>query len=313
MVNDPPTADLHKDINALQAKVRYDRVNDPEFDNRMHMLSIEMISNIEKHKEAWRRISADDDTDCVSLVLEDDAFFIPDLSSNLSQLLKTLPSVLLEGQRKWDICFLGTARQEDPQPTDDAIRFYDTRGVGKIIPTKESYIVAPAITRRLINSLDTIRYTLRTHLSWFLETNRDVRGVYPSRAAFLDGSKFGICTSTIHPINPLVMNREFMDMWHLQGKQEVPISEIRGMYKRIEHLKSPDAMHLYGRLLAERGNHMDAEEAFVEAVRIVRMQQGILGPSSQLLMDAINNYKGIQKDVQEHSKRPSKYTEPDLD
>ena len=309
MVKDPTTEALQKDINNLQTRVKYEKIDDPEFDNRMHMLSIEMISNIEKHKEAWRRISDDRDRGVISMVLEDDAFVMPDFSSNLSRLIKALPSVL--GDAKWDICFLGTTKQDNSQ--DDAINFYDTRSVGKIIPTKESYIVAPSIAQRLINSLGTIRYTLRTHLSWFLHTNQDVRSVYPSRPTFIDGSKIGICTSTIHPINPLVMNKEFMELWHVQNRLEVPVSEIRSMYKRIEHLRSPDALHLYGRLLVERGRHMDADDAFLEAVKLLRAQQGILGSSSQLLADAINNYKNIQKDVQEHRNKQSRYTEPDLD
>ncbi len=309
IVKNPTTDALQKDINALQSRVKYEKINDPEFDNRMHMLSIEMISNIEKHKEAWRLIADDTDLDTAYIVIEDDAFVMPEFLQNIDDLLKRLPSMLFEGSRKFDMCFLGTTKQDS---VSDEIGLTDTRAVGKIIPTKESYIVTPQIIRRLTNSLDTIRYTMRTHLSWFVHTNQDIRSVYLSKPTFLDGSKIGICTSTIHPMNPLVINREFMDMWNLQNKLDIPVSEVRAMYKKIEHLRSPDIQHLYGRLLAERGHYMDAEDAFLEAVKLVRLQQGIVGATSQLVNDAINNYKNIQKDIHEYRKKQSKYVEPSI-
>lgn len=311
IIKNPSTEALLKDINNLQTKVKYEKINDPEFDNRMHMLSIEMISNIEKHKEAWRLIANDTSVNPISIVLEDDAFLLPDFSANLTQLLKQLPNLLLEGPRKWDLCFLGTTKQDGS--SGDDIHFHDTRSVGKIIPTKESYIVTPHIIRRLINSVDTMRYTMRTHLSWFIHTNQDIRSVYANKPTFLDGSKIGICTSTIHPMNPLVINKEFMELWNLQNKKEVSIQEIRSLYKKIEHLRSPDILHIYGKLLIERGNYMDADEAFLEALKLLRAQHGIMGSSSHIINDAINNYKNIQRDPHDYRNKESKYIEPDMD
>ena len=315
MITTPTVDTLQKDMNSLQEKVKYEKINDPEFDNRMHMLSIEMISNIEKHKEAWKRISENKDTDVISLVMEDDAYIIPDFMNNIVEFIRILPSQLLcstvSSKRNWDICFTGTTKPTDNSST--SYEFTDTKSVGKILQSKESYIVSPYISKRLIKSLDTMRYTMRTHLSWFIHTNQDIRSVYPNKPMFLDGSKIGICTSTIHPANPLIINKEFMDLWHMQNKPEVPITEIRGLYKKIEHLRSPDIMHLYGRLLVERKLYMDAEEVFLEALKFARQQNGVLGASSHLLSDAINNYKNIQKDIDDYRKKQSKYYEPDMD
>jgi len=315
MITTPTTDILQKDMSSLQEKVKYEKINDPDFDNRMHMLSIEMISNIEKHKEAWKRISEDEDTDAISLVIEDDAFIMPEFANNILELLRILPSQLLtssiSSKRNWDICFIGTTKPTDNSGT--SFEFTDTKSVGKILQSKESYIISPYILRRLIKSLDTMKYTLRTHLSWFINKNQDIRSVYPNKPIFLDGSKIGICTTTIHPMNPLIINKEFMDLWHMQNKPEIPISEIRSLYKKIEHLRSPDAMHLYGRLLVERKSYMDAEDIFLDALKLMREQNGILGASSQLLTDAINNYKNIQKDIDEYRKKESKYCEPDMD
>lgn len=311
MITKPNTETLQGSIADLNSKVKYEKIGDPDFDNRMIMLSIEHISNIHKHKEAWTRISQDEDPDAIHLVLEDDAFVMDDFTQNMLEFLQSLPEALSSSRRQWDLCFLGNTQRM--QAGADRLQYTSTREVAKILPSKESYIVSPGIIRRLINSLDTMRYILRIHFSWFLHTNQDVRSVFPTKPVVLDGSKIGVCCSTLHPMNPLVLNREFMEMWQLQNSPGATVEQVRAMFKRLEHLKSPDALHLFGRLLAERGLYHDAEDAFAEAIKTTRAQHGLLNPASQLLNDAIANYRHLQKDVQECKKRPSKYAEPEAD
>jgi len=305
MVTKPNAQELQNDINALQERVKYEKTGDPDFDNRMHMLSIEMLSNSEKHVAVWKSILNDTDANTVSLIMEDDAYIIPEFTENLLELLTILPTE----KNKWDICFLGTTKQNDAAHKE--ITFSTTRDICKILPSKETYIITQNTVKRLLKSMENIRYTLRTHLSWFLHCNQDIRSVFASKPMFLDGSKIGICTSTIHPMNPLVINREFMELWNIQNKLEVPFTDIKSLYKKIEHIRSPDAMHLYGRLLVERKKYDEAEEVFLSAVKIMREQNGVLGPSSQLLNDAISNYKNLQNNLEELQQKSSKYTEPD--
>lgn len=309
MVTKPNVQELQKDLNALQERVKYEKTGDPDFDNRMHMLSIEMLTNTEKHIAVWKNILNDDDANTVSLVMEDDAYIMPEFTENLKELLSVLPAEILGASKKWDICFLGTTKQVDT--TKRNLLFSTTRDVCKILPSKESYILTKAIVNRLLKSIETLRYTLRTHLSWFLYHNQDIRSVLASKPIFLDGSKIGICTSTIHPINPLVINREFMELWNMQNKPDVSFTEIKSLYKKIEHIRSPDVMHLYGRLLMERKKYEEAEEIFISAVKIVREQNGVLGPSSQLINDAIINYKNLQNNLDELQQKSCKYVEPD--
>lgn len=315
MVSKPNCQELQQNLNALQERVKYEKTGDPDFDNRMHMLSIEMLSNMEKHIAVWKSILKDTDANAnattMSLVLEDDAYIMPEFAQNLVELLAVLPAQVLGTNNNWDICFLGTTKQVDTNKKE--LTFSTTRDVCKIFPSKESYIITHRIAQRLLQSVETLRYTMRTHLSWFLHHNQDIRSVFASKPMFLDGSKIGICTSTIHPINPLVINREFMEMWNMQNKPEVPFTDIKALYKKIEHIRSPDAMHLYGRLLVERKKYEEAEEVFISAVKLVREQNGVLGLSSQLLNDAISNYKNLQNhlaDTQGRDRTP-KYVEPD--
>lgn len=312
MVTRPNTDALQKNVKEIQEKIKYEKVSEEEFNQRMHMLSMEMISNLEKHKEAWSQILHEEDPRVISMVLEDDAFLMPEFAENLSKFLQVLPTYLLGSSRQWDICFLGSTKQDASVIASDDLTFLDTRTVGKILPSKESYVITPHIVRRMMESLSTIRYTLRTHLSWFLHEHPEIRSVFPTKTVFLDGSKIGICTSTIHPMNPLLINKEFMELWHMQKKLEIPLSDIRSLYKRVEHLRSPDMLHLYGRLLAERGHYTDAEDVFIDAIRRMREQNGILSPASQLLQDAVNNAKNLQRDREELSTTPSKYTVPDM-
>lgn len=312
MITSPNVKTLQGTINELNNKIKYEKIDDSEFDNRMGILSIEQISNIEKHKEAWTHILHETDDNTIHLVLEDDAFIMNEFISNMVEFLQSLPSMCLSSNRAFDICFLGNTHRTDATISNQ-LRYISTREIAKILPSKESYIVTPHIIRRLINSLSTFRYIMRIHLSWFIHTNQDIRSMFPTKPILLDGSKIGICASTIHPMNPLVLNSEYMQLWQLRNQKDVTISQIRSIYKKIEHLKSADVLHLYGKLLSEKNLHMDAEDAFLEAIKITRSQHGILNPGSVLLNDAISNYKHLQKDFNELKKKSSKYIEPDLD
>lgn len=311
MITKPTIDILQKDIQTLQTKVKYEQINDPDFDNRMTMLCMEQISNIEKHKEVWKRIVQDEDKDVVHLVLEDDTYIMQNFHSNLIELLKSLPDVLLSQKRSWDICFLGNTKQVDQTFAAQYIFGYtDTKTTSKILPSKETYIISPHIVKRLLNSCEIMRYTMRIFLSWFVSTNQDIRSVFPTKPVFLDGSKIGLCTSTIHPINPLVLNKEFMEMWHFQNKSEVTLQQIRSAYKKIEYLKSPDIMYLYAKLLMEKKEYQDADDIFLEAIKIMRLQHGILGAGSPLLNDAIENYRNLQKDLHNYIQKSTKYVDP---
>lgn len=312
LITKPNIETLQKELNELNAKVKYEKINDPDFDNRMGMLSIEQISNIYKHKEAWTRISQDEDENIIPMVIEDDAFIMGDFMNNIMEFLQSLPFVFMSSKRQWDICFLGNTQRMETNQTNRLI-YSPIREVTKILPSKESYVITPNIIRRLLNSLDTLRYIMRIHLSWFLHTNQDIRSVFPTKPLMLDGSKIGICASTIHPMNPLILNREFMDLWNLQGKADATVSQIQSLYKKIEHLKSPDVLHLYGKLMVEKKLYMDADDAFLEAIKLTRNQNGLLNPGSQLLHDTIANCKYLQRDIQEYKKKPSIYTEPNLE
>lgn len=310
MITKPNVESLQQNINELNTRVKYEKTGDSEFDNRMGVLSIEQISNIQKHKEAWTRISQDEDNDAIHLVMEDDAFVMNDFVQNIMEFLQLLPNAYLPSKRRWDICFLGNTQRME-QNGQDTIQYINTRDVVKILPSKESYIVSPGIIRRLMNSFENLRYIMRIHMSWFLHTNQDIRSVFSSKPIMLDGSKIGVCTSTIHHVNPLILNKEFMELWQL--KKEATVGEIRSFYKKLEHLKSPDVLYLFGRLLVDKGLYMDADDAFMEAIKLMRTQHGLLNPGSHLLNDAINNCKHLQKDIHEYKKKASKYTEPDLD
>lgn len=301
-------SEINAKINDLQSLVTYDPVGDPDFDNQRQMLSVEVISNIEKHKDAWKRIYETESSNPGDLfmVMEDDSFILPEGINNFTELLENMP--------KWsyDILFTGISdpnnKPEDPM---SPLPLFQT--IRRILPSKESYFVKQQTAKRMLDMMDKYRYPMRIQMSYILQKS-DFRVVHPNKRIILDGTKLGIFPSSIHPTNVLSYNREYMDMFQYISKTnnevEKDLSVIRGIYKTVQHLSNPDIMHLYGVLLFKAGKVMDAEEILVDAVQNMHQQQGLLNSRSDLMTNLINVYKHMQRDLPDLLASKSAYDDP---
>lgn len=293
-----------------QGCVNYDPVGDADFDNLRQVLSTEIISNIEKHKEAWKRIyenTASHNPDDLFMVLEDDAFLLPDGPKHFEELLANA------GRNTWDVLFLGIS---SPSVDKDAgISLIPVKHVvGKVLPGKESYFIKQQTAKTLHDMMATIRFPLRIQLSHIFHTHLEIRVLHPNKHILLDGSKMGFVPSTIHANNLLVFNREYMEMLkymsHPPNEMQKELTEIRALYKKIQHMNSPDVMHLYGVLLFKCGKVMDAEEMLQNAMKEMHAQQGILNSRSDLMNNLIMVYQHMQRDLPELLGTASIYDNP---
>jgi hypothetical protein len=94
--------EIQSKIEDLNKKVSYDPINDDDFDKQRYMLSVQLISNIEKHKEAWSRIqNMPNNSQDLYLIIEDDAILFPECVHYFDELLNYID--INETQKRGDI------------------------------------------------------------------------------------------------------------------------------------------------------------------------------------------------------------------
>jgi GR25 family glycosyltransferase involved in LPS biosynthesis len=304
MVLKPDPADFAPvDIEILNKRLNYEKVGDDIFDHAIQPMGLEQLSNFEKQREIWRRIGDHpEDTADVFMVIEDDAFILPECSDKLQEILK---AIYEKSAGSYDLLTLCLA-DNDVAPSDP-VKFLDFRTTGKVLPSKDAYFIRPGAAKLLYRETDIMKMTARMQMSYILHKNPSIELRYPNKRAMIEGSKLGITSSTINPSNILIYNREFMDMWKYINVQKPPIREIRNLYKKVEHVKNPDMMHIYAVLLYRAGELHEAQDAFMEAVEIMKEKQGLLTSRSELLNNAINIHEHAQWDLPAITAKPSKY------
>lgn len=295
-----------KTIPLMEKRIKYEPVGIEEFDKiintatNSHVLSIEELSNYEKHREAWRRITETSaDPDSIYMVIEDDIFMIPEEHDVLREVINDIDHTSYD--------FLTFSVADQSVRKSDQITTLNFRNIGKILPSKESYFISRRAARVLYDQSETIRFTMRTMMSYILCKNHSLNVMYPSKRIFIDGSKLGIHPSTTHGGNVLIYNQEFMELWQFISHAKPPLREIREIYKRVAHVRNPDIMHIYGVLLYRAGELHEAQDVFVEAVKLMQEQQGLLSFRSELLNNAINIHEQAQWDLPAIIEKPSKY------
>lgn len=297
----------------LAEKITYESCGDAEFDKYRQLLTLEALGNMEKHKEAWTRIIKAEPTTQESLfmVIEDDLLILPGGIANFAELLVKAP----EGG--WDVIFPGIATGATTSMDFQLLPLAPT--IGTSIPAKESYIVRPAIAKMLVDytNNDKIRFTMRHTLSYFLaKVAPTLRAVHPSRRIFIDGSKIGTFPSSVHANNILVFNHEYMQLLEYMTKDKNTIlanmDKVNAVYRGVEHLQSPDMMHIFGVILYKAGMVKRAEEILTAAMKTMREKQGVLNGRSDLMNNLISIYQFIQPDLDDCAKATSYYDDPKM-
>jgi GR25 family glycosyltransferase involved in LPS biosynthesis len=263
--------------------IDYTKIGDEDFDRMSLPLTIQQVSNTKRQLTALKQILAENQKDTLYLVFEDDAIIMPEFQANLEAFLNEAPTT----QHDWDLYFL-CANAPAPNP--------DIRDAFKILPSKEAYAIKPAIIPSLLQYFEKMYYTFRIQLSRWLILNPKIRATCPSQRISLEGSKIGFMPSTTAENNVLIYNREFMELFKMVTQQSPPdLATARRLYKSIEHLKSPEMMHLFGVLLFKHEKAFQAKELFLDGVNQMTLQNGLITARSELLNNAINIHAMTQE------------------
>lgn len=295
MVTKPEVEHLQDQLQALDARVKYDKVGNETFDNFMSVLSIQELSNYEKHREVWRSVlnHANDD---LFMVIEDDTFCLPDAPAGLTELLRMDHS-------KYD--FLSLSISNDNHPS---MEFLDMRGMVTVLPSKDAYMLSKSCAQKLLDQTEKITFSMRIQMSYILHTEASMRVKYPSKRMLLEGSKVGMYPSTLHSNNILIYNQEFMELFQMMQKEHIDPKVVRNIYRNVTHIQSADIAHLYGVLLYKAGELKEAQDALLDAVELAQKQQGMLGCTSDILNNTINIHQFTQWDLESIMQQSSKYT-----
>lgn len=309
LILSPDASQLENRLQEVQNEINYDPVNDPQYDQMRLLLSIEMLSNTKKHQRAWQQISQMKDVhpDDLFLVLEDDAFVLPESIGNFRALLQNIR------KSPWDVIVLGLTTNET---SSKAVALRELSAVSQILPCKESYLITPAIAKRCLEQWTKHKFIMRVQWSYWFSQNPNVKVCIPSKRIFLDASKMGSMPSSIHGNNALVFNREYVELMKLASltdeEVKTKLKEAERLFASITHLNSPDVLSIFGSILMKCGRYADAKKLYLQAIDILKMHNCIVRSNSDLYQQLVNLHEKLQTDVDSIKKNPSRYEDPTL-
>jgi GR25 family glycosyltransferase involved in LPS biosynthesis len=257
------------------------------FDRLVGTMNVRQLSNAMKHHEALCTISTRALSDTANLIIEDDVLYNEDL------LEKSIVAALARAPNAWDLLFLGLPAQDDDSETSE-LRYSATASVFKCLPACDSYLVTTAAAARLSKAYLPIRFPTNIHLSWLLLHEDNARcptsNTYViSPSVFIDGSKYGSCTSSINANNRLAWNPAYIRLFTLvRGKASDTYTKeteelIDRTYEAMTFKSHPDAQYLYAISLIKRAQYEKAGELMASALETYEKNNCNVNRSSEFL------------------------------
>ena len=309
----PTSQDILDNQAHYQPKISYDPTGIPELDATIKIVSVEILSNFQKHINTWKMISETCDSEKIYyMVIEDDTFLLPDNFAAYVDFLK-----FIQTNTDWDLILMGITQSVD-NGDKSPICFQDTSKLFKLLPAKDAYMITKETAAQLykdFSDTDTtkIKFSMRGQLSWYIQTHPNLRVRNPSKQVTLDGSKLGLAPTTLHENNLLIFNAEYMQLIEYMNKNteiiKANIDNIRTIYQGVENLESSDVLHLYGILLFRAGLLNESYDIMNKALSSMKEKQGLVNSRSELVNNFIDMCKSMQSDITDTDilSTPSKY------
>jgi len=263
-------------------------------------LNAPQISNIEKHKEAYKKIVNDDE---LHFIIEDDVLAGDDYIANTEKLFENLSNNTLTD---WDILFTCMASIEK----DNSLNVRNSRDQYKFFICKSTYFIRPSIASRLLKYFEVLRYNLKIGLSKFVWDNKDVKSYVLNKHTFIEGSKIGIFPTSTNNTNYLHQNFHFVQLATISNNSEITdemLKEALGLYDNIKQLDSPDVLHTMGLIYFKRKDYDEAKKYMEEACDKLKSGHGNVSKNSEILNNAINMFQYDQPHLEECKNKKSKY------
>jgi GR25 family glycosyltransferase involved in LPS biosynthesis len=272
------------------------------------------LSNYERHRTAVEVIQKGSHSD-YHLVLEDDVYVLPVFEKAWTEFLLQLREGRSPGLPETYFALFSITQQTMGSAEPFHWKPYTTHPLTDtqpLIPSKEMYMIHPKLAAQLYTFMTGIQCDARQTISrWMYSHLQKECFLFPSKRLSFDGSKLGMFPSSIHPNNLLIYNQEFMEMLQLLSHSEKKTrGNVLRLYRAIERLQAPDAIHLYAVLMYQIGDFEEASSAFKKAIEEMHRQGGFLSRGSEMIHNAIEFYKQCQKEeLATIQSKPSKYKE----
>jgi hypothetical protein len=285
-VTDYPVSELV--IDKVQKLVNLDPLTDEKtakFSQHIRPLTLPAVSNLLKHYRALTKIaSSPASADHAYLVLEDDVCFDGAVRANLEKLL-------VSDHARADILFCGfphTIPSEEPiVPLD---------GVFDILPGCDAYIIKPSTARILASKMVPFKFGCNLQFS-YMAASLGLNLYMCKPNIFIEGSKLGICTSTIQVNNALMYNQAYVEMLRIVQKPSFAIEDKERMEKLYELSKfpqHPDMLYIRGVYFLKDGKFHQAKEVFDKAYESYLANGVELSKNSLFLKRYIEVFKYVQ-------------------
>jgi len=306
LIKEPTREFIVNNIDQYNKRVRYEKeegdLADEQFAGAIQPLNPLQISNIEKHRFIYKTINEKFKND-LNLIIEDDTVMVDEFVENIKGLFELIKT------SDWDIIFTCVSQIDN----DQTLKFLDSRNNFKLLISKSSYFIKADLANKLYSYSETYKYNMKTTISKYLWDNKNIKSYVANKHIFLEGSKYGLFTSTINNTNFLYQNGMFMQIIKYLTHDEITddmFKEIEKLYDNLTQLNSPDVLHYMGHVYLKRKNYEKAKEYMSEAFHKLQNNNtfAYITRNNEILNNSINIYQYEQNLFQECSEKKSKYS-----
>jgi tetratricopeptide (TPR) repeat protein len=228
----------------------------------------------QKHYDAIKKISNDNNDDIISIILEDDCMINQENMFLLLQLIQDIHT------NKYDFVYLSLNKNNDNPSLISQT---------SIIPeTSCAYFISKNAASKIIDSFLPVSHSMNVHLAQCIIISQF--NLYSiNRKLFIDGSKDGHFASTI-----LMNNHHTFDSQYIEYFNNP--SEYLHLMSSDKFQNNPDYLYLKGKGYIKSGNYTSAKEVLEQAFELYKKEKSanieipLLNPGDIFLTDFYNDY-----------------------
>jgi GR25 family glycosyltransferase involved in LPS biosynthesis len=252
-------------------------------------MHVNHLSHVLKHYTAISAI-AEMEQGSYGIVLEDDCLF-NDSSCEI------LDSLMGNVNEEHDVIFLTLPPPSNTQNVEKGsiltcAEFY------QIVPFTDGYIISQKAAQILKAAFMPIKFSHQFQMN-YLMTKCGLKSFFAAPNVFVNGSRYGVCVSTLTPNNSLIFNKDYMSLYNalnvpLTNENKIVIEKIISTSQIANH---PDFMYLVAKYYAMNKDFEKSESAFKEAYNSMIANKAMLTNESNILKDYIRIFKYMQSSI----------------
>lgn len=288
VITDHDPNDIQVDL--IQKSVDYSPLKDDRvayLNQLTKNIHINQLSNSLKHLKALELISECPSDDDIHLVLEDDVLYE-------NTMCESLENVIIKMQPEHGMVFLGLPSQTEFQK--GTTTFHKVTDLFKVLPLLDSYLIRKETAKTLFQNFLPIKFITNVQMQYLLTTlNVPAYQVVPN--VFIDGSKYGVFTSTQTGNNMLVFNKDYAMLQTIANKPTLSKDDQVVAEKLVAESPirgHPDFLHMKAKYLTAVGKYKEAEQSFAEAYNGLIVKGSIVNHDCTLLKDFIRLFAHLQ-------------------